>query len=155
MTVFFSGEKKSNQNKRTEFFGLEMSARVITPPSSTMDYNRDIGAQNCPDGSAPVPPVVAIPEGVEGQAAGLPESAGVPITTLGCPSPAISPNTMGMGPGTELILSTKIRRVPRCLFGPPDPKLQNFAKDKVKEMNEADKHRYNYDFDRDEPLQGR
>lgn len=128
-----------------------MTTRVITPPS--MDINRDIGSQNCPDAQ---PSVVAIPE-VEGAAAGLPESAGVPITThhsLGCPSPAISPNSTMMGPSSELILSTRIRTVPRCLFGPPDPHAGQFARERVKEIREQDKRRYNFDFDQEQPLEG-
>ena len=139
-----------------------MSTRVITPPS--MDLNRDM-SQNCPD-SSQNPSVVAIPSAEDGGDGGvhggasLPESAGVPpITTssLGCPSPAISPNssgTMMMGPTTELILSTRIRSVPRCLFGPPDPHTAQFAREKVRQLREHDKQRYNFDFDAEKPLEG-
>ncbi|CAL8120359.1 unnamed protein product [Orchesella dallaii] len=126
-----------------------MSTRVITPPS--MDLNRDI-TQNCPDGPPP-PSVVAIPQAEEG----LPEGSAT-SSSLGCPSPAISPNSgstmFPMIGTTEHILSMKIRTVPRCLFGPPDPRTAQFAREKVKEIYEHDKNRYNFDFDAEKPLEG-
>lgn len=131
-----------------------MSARVITPP--TMDLNRDIGSQNLPDAATGQPSVVTLPEAGEGGSAGLPESAGVPISTHHLiPSPAVSPNSSMMGPTTELVLSTHIRSVSRCLFGSPDPTSRAFAQERVKEIRQNDKTKYNFDFDAEIPLDGR
>lgn len=57
--------------------------------------------------------------------------------------------------GTEFTLTLRSKNVARSLFGSPDPRSGQYARDKVREIKERDKQRWNFDFDNEKPLEGR
>jgi hypothetical protein len=44
--------------------------------------------------------------------------------------------------------------VSRCLFGPPDPRSGQFAREKVKQLLQQDIKKWDFDFINDKPLEG-
>ncbi|CAG7725301.1 unnamed protein product [Allacma fusca] len=115
-----------------------MSARVCSPPMD-LSRNSDI-IPSCPSSSS---------MGTNS----LPTSATMPPTHS-----AFYPNSMSSSStssASTVVELTAKRNVSRNLFGSPDPRSAQFARDKIKEIKKADTKRWNFDFDKELPLDGR
>lgn len=83
----------------------------------------------------------------------LPSSANIPTGHHHAYYPAMS--TSSSCSSSSEVLLPKRRNVSRNLFGSPDPRSAEYARNKVKEIQKTDKQKWNFDFDRGVPLTGR